>query len=224
MDEQKSLVDDNFSLIIDSQAKEEYSLGELVPVNWRGKNMMLEVGSAEWRDYQADQFDYLVENPNKWVFVISSEQKKMVREAHCEFKTSFGRLPDVGSLRIVISNRFTVKDEGTRERGTDIRKLSDFWSEFVSDMPRVLKAAGATHSLNMVWIDRKINTILDSLNLPYISWDESELAANIRIADSLRVAADGIDKLELEGYFLFHTEVEDPVVRWYFRKEVRNET
>lgn len=205
---------DDLSLLIDSPVTNQPTIGDIVEVEWRGKPFKMEVGTPEWRDYQSDQFDFLVEHTEEWKFKITPDQEQRIRASYEEYRTHYGKVPDVGSLRMLISRQFTTEDENK----IDVGLMVKFWSEFISDMPDLLKSAGAMHSLNMVWIDKKLNKIMCDLHLKYMEWEEQELAASVKSPESLRCAALGMEKYDQDGYSLYHVEYADSVVRWYFRK------
>lgn len=214
-------MDKDISTLADSRPSEALPpAGTKVKVKWKDEERELEIGSADWRDYQSEEFDRLVDNPEEWEYKITAQQEQRVRTAHSEFVTHFKpRLPDSASIRTIISNQFELPKEKDEDGPTiDIKLMTKFWEEFVSDMPLALKAAGATHSLNMVWIDRKIKHVLEESKLSYNEWEEEELACNLKSPESMRAAADGLDQLEEQGFELYHLEEKDAIVRWNFRR------
>lgn len=188
-------------------------------------------GSPAWRDAQQKQFDALVSNPDGWQFRPSKEEIGRVIQAHSQYTSENGDIPDASGLRLIISHQFTLpspeitilEDGGSVGEGPnmDVKSMLSFWATFAEDMPSVLKThMGLGQDLLFVWVERKVTKIVQDAGLALRTWQEVEITANVKSVDNLRRAATELESAEKDGYELYNTgmdQVKFEVV-WNLRK------
>lgn len=187
------------------------------------------VGSPEWRDCQERQFNEMITYPELWQFDSTTDQIKKISDAYQKFKElSPQEYPDPDTIRVIISNTefprvddtIQSNEEGSVGRGPQInvKEMFNFWAEFSSDMPAVLKQHAGLTDLQLLWITNKIKSVLLKNNLPYISWEEKEIVAHVKVPASLKKAADLLEYASNESFLLYHHELQDDMLTWNLKR------
>lgn len=179
----------------------------------------MQPGSPEWRDNQETSFNSLLENPDKWEFNPTEDETRLVLEAYHRFREMAGPTdyPDTETIRLTLSNSAFNKqtDEGPE---INLREMTKFFTDFVKDMPEIMRSHAGLGELGLIWAGRKIGSILLKANLPYRVWEEREILSSGKSYVTLRRAADQLEAAENEGYALYHFEVKGDMLTWNMRK------
>lgn len=175
-------------------------------------------GSMDWRDCQASLFEEAVSAPDAWVFDPSESDIGRVKNACERARAEYDILPDISTVRKLISHEFIRGESGEDGPSMDVQKMYRFWTEFARDMPDIMKQHAGSTDLETLWANAKIAKIIKDLKVPYIVWEQQEFSIDVRSPEQLTQAAKSLTDLEEAGWLLYHCDVVETKVSYCHRK------